>query len=377
MATIWTNSGDAHYFEPPGLFTKSLPADLAERMPRAVKDPDGRTETVYVDGKSFQRRIPTIARKKGDTGETLSEALTRPPGHATLRLRRADLDHEGIWAELIYPSTGLWNSMIEDPALIREAVKVINDWAVSEVQATSVRHVVPAQISHVDVDDAVSEVERAAGLGLKAVGLPAGPPPGVPPFNMEHWDPLWDAIEETGMVVAIHTGSTGEDPVHFHGPGAGLVNYLYASYSGMTVVAQLVSSGVLERRPGVKVIISEAGASWIPFLGDRLNEAYRQHGPWVRPKLQHLPKEILYRQVYASFQHDETAVPALTAMGFPNVVWGSDYPHVEGTYGHTQKTLHELFDGQPDDVRYRITQGAFLELFPHVGKPPLEGCDDE
>lgn len=51
-------------------------------------------------------------------------------------------------------------------------------------------------------------------------------------------------------------------------------------------------------------------------------------------------------------------------------MFGSDYPHLEGTYGHTQKTLHEIFDGVADDVRHRITIGAFLDLFPHVGEPP-------
>ena len=57
-------------------------------------------------------------------------------------------------------------------------------------------------------------------------------------------------------------------------------------------------------------------------------------------------------------------------MGYRNVMWGSDYPHLEGTFGHTQETLHELFDGLDDDVRYRITRGAFEELFPHVSSPP-------
>jgi hypothetical protein len=58
------------------------------------------------------------------------------------------------------------------------------------------------------------------------------------------------------------------------------------------------------------------------------------------------------------------------------VMWGSDYPHIEGTFGHTQKTLHELFDDLDPGVSYRIRQGAFLELFPHVGQPPLEGHED-
>jgi hypothetical protein len=108
----------------------------------------------------------------------------------------------------------------------------------------------------------------------------------------------------------------------------------------------------------------------VPFAGDRMNEGYRQHGMFVRPSLSQLPKEILYRQVYASFQHDETAPAALTAMGYRNVMWGSDYPHMEGTYGHTQKTLHELLDGTDAETSQRIRLDSFKELFPHVSDPP-------
>jgi hypothetical protein len=61
--------------------------------------------------------------------------------------------------------------------------------------------------------------------------------------------------------------------------------------------------------------------------------------------------------------------------GYPNVTWGSDYPHIEGTFGHTQKTLHELFDDEAPELSYHVRQGAFLELFPDVGKPPLEGIE--
>ena len=91
----------------------------------------------------------------------------------------------------------------------------------------------------------------------------------------------------------------------------------------------------------------------------------------MRPQLAKLPKEYLYSNVYASFQHDETAPAAMWAMGYRNVMWGSDYPHLEGTFGHTQKTLHELFDGLSPEVRERITRGSFEELFPHVSPPPV------
>jgi hypothetical protein len=95
----------------------------------------------------------------------------------------------------------------------------------------------------------------------------------------------------------------------------------------------------------------------------------------VRPKLSRPPREIVYEQVYASFQHDKSAIAACTAMGYRNVMFGSDYPHLEGTFGHTQKTLHELFDDVDQDTTYRITRGAFLDLFPGVGEPPAESSD--
>jgi hypothetical protein len=73
--------------------------------------------------------------------------------------------------------------------------------------------------------------------------------------------------------------------------------------------------------------------------------------------------------VYASFQHDESAPAANWAMGYKNVLFGSDYPHLEGTYGHTQETLQQLVDGLEPDVTQRILRGAFEELFPHVSSP--------
>ena len=94
----------------------------------------------------------------------------------------------------------------------------------------------------------------------------------------------------------------------------------------------------------------------------------------VRPTLSRDPKEILMTQVYACFQHDETAVPTMEALGYRNVMFGSDYPHMEGTFGHIQKTLEGLLaDAKPETVP-RITQGTFRELFPQV--PPVPASTD-
>ena len=142
------------------------------------------------------------------------------------------------------------------------------------------------------------------------------------------------------------------------------------TYGGQRAVTKLIAAGVLDRHPELRVLVSEGGATWGPFLADRMDEGYRQHGAAVKPTLSKPPSQYLYEQVYASFQHDSSAVKACSAMGWQNVLWGSDYPHFEGTFGHTQKTLHELFDDVDPAVSQRIRVGAFQELFPHVPPAP-------
>ncbi|HUZ10863.1 MAG TPA: amidohydrolase family protein [Acidimicrobiales bacterium] len=370
MGKIWANSGDSHFIEPAEAW-QSLPSALAERMPRSERDPDGEHETVHVDGRSFRRRLPSIAQQEFHRQSNQSE------GVRDLAVRLRDLDEEGIWGELVFPSLGMWNASFRDPLLVREAMKVSNDWVRDTIMRASPRLVPTAQVSMLSIEDAVAEVERSAALGFRAVFLPTTPPGAMEDYNRDVWDPFWRACEVAGMVVAFHIGTDPIDVaagdeigVVHRGPGGAVLNHTETTFSGQRAVMKMVASGALDRHPDLKVLVSEGGATWVPFLGDRMNESYRQHSMRVRPKLSMPPKDFLYRQVYASFQHDESAVAAMTAMGYRNVMWGSDYPHMEGTFGHTQETLHHLFDGVSDEVRYRITVGSFLDLFPEVGAPP-------
>ena len=219
-------------------------------------------------------------------------------------------------------------------------------------------------------------MQHAADLGLHVVSLPTGVPDGVDDWNRDSWEPLWAAAEEAGHGARRSTSALTRnmDVVMFRGPGGAVLNYVETTYGGQRTVIETrrrrARSTVTPRSRCSSRRVARPGC---PFVGDRMNEGYRQHGMFVRPTLSVLPKEILYRQVYASFQHDESAPAALWAMGYHNVLWGSDYPHIEGTFGHTQKTLHELFDGVAPDVSERIRCGTFEELFPHVSDPPAAG----
>jgi predicted TIM-barrel fold metal-dependent hydrolase len=138
------------------------------------------------------------------------------------------------------------------------------------------------------------------------VFLPSQTRPGEE-YALDRWEPLWAAAERAGVVLGFHIG-TGGDTVVFRGPGGAIINYMETTYPGMRVVAHLVAGGALDRHPGLRILIAEGGAAWVPAIADRMDEAYRQHGMFVRPKLSRLPSEIIGQQVYASFQHDKSAV---------------------------------------------------------------------
>jgi predicted TIM-barrel fold metal-dependent hydrolase len=370
---IWANSADSHWVEPEDLWRSSLPPAMAERMPRSVKDDDGQHETVTVDGLQIRRKLPSPKRAE------FFEASGRPPGHANVDIRLKDNDEEGIWAELVFPSLGMWNATFRDPALLKAAMRVSNDFAMSEIQSKTPRLQCTAQVSLLDVDDGIKEMEWAASVGFKSVFMTTKPHPQQKDYNYNDvWEPFWAAAEELGMVLAFHIGTdpfdftSTEIGLQFRGPGGAVLNYTETTYSGQRVATKMVACGALDRHPDLKMLIAEGGSSWIPSLGDRMNEGYRQHAMMVSPTLRSTPKELLYNQVYTSFQHDETATGTMKQFGYDKICWGSDYPHLEGTYGHTQKTLHELFDDQPEAVTKRITVDAYCELFPEVPPPPVE-----
>jgi predicted TIM-barrel fold metal-dependent hydrolase len=210
MGMIWANSGDSHFLEPEDLWQKNLPAHLAELMPRSEKDPDGKHETVHVDGQSFRRRLPNPKL------EEFREASSRPPGARDAVKRLDDLDAEGIWGEVVFPSLGMWNASFRTPEALREAIKVSNDFAHAEIMKASPRLVPTAQVSQLSIEDAVAELERTAAMGFKVVFLPTAPPAYVKDYHHDEWEPFWAACEAANMIIAFHIGS---DPVEGAGGG--------------------------------------------------------------------------------------------------------------------------------------------------------------
>ena len=251
---IWANSGDSHLVEPDDLFATSLPPALAERMPRSVKADDGRQRRPSTStGSRSSRRIPARSRRS-PTRRQRARRHERAPGANDVNLRLRDLDQEGVWAELVYPSIGIWMSSIRDPELLAAGCRAINEWAF-EFQRRSLRHVPTATIPLLTVEHAVAEVERAADIGFKAayfagraadrrglerrdvgaaVGGVRGDRPGVG-YPHRH---------RAARRVARTHGA------YYRGPGGALLNYVETTYGGQRAATKMIASRRARPPPG-------------------------------------------------------------------------------------------------------------------------------
>src|SRR4051794_15090938 len=209
---LWTNSGDSHFIEPPDLFQRRLPPELADRLPRSEKLSDTE-EIVHIDGEQIRRSLP---RPKGSTAKAMAEfraaqfTEAQAWGGRTGGVQRlAHLDDQGVWGEVVYPSLGLWYSQIRSLDLVEAAARVLNDYVAEELIEASPRLVPTATLPLQSIELSVQEVRRCAELGFHAIFFPTGPPAGMPYWNDPSWAPVWAACAEAGQVVAFHIGTNG------------------------------------------------------------------------------------------------------------------------------------------------------------------------
>ncbi|MDA8044971.1 MAG: amidohydrolase family protein, partial [Actinomycetota bacterium] len=168
--------------------------------------------------------------------------------------------------------------------------------------------------------------------------------------NHSSWSPLWAAIADTGLPIVIHQG-TGHSMYFYRGPGAGVSNLLATQSMGPRTAALLATSGVLASHPELHVVFVEFNAGWLAWTMQTLDyytEAFRRYGvtpsgkAWVSPDLPEAPSFYLRRQVHATFQDDPVALNNIGYTGAEPLLWGSDYPHEEGTYPHSREVVTRL-----------------------------------
>jgi predicted TIM-barrel fold metal-dependent hydrolase len=286
--------------------------------------------------------------------------------------RVAELESDGVVAEVIYPNTVPPFFSPSSPASAQGRVshgtdlqrrsaglRAHNRWLAEFCQDVPGRRAGVFQVMLHDIDAAVAEVRRARESGLTGGVLLPGTPPGagVPPiYHHSYYDRLWSVCEELDVPVNCHAGGagprTGDTPID------DMFFLLDLRWWDISRFRSLILGGVLDRHPGLKVVFTESGADWIPrelSKMDQLFDSMRSAGGGggiaydAKSALGGLalrPSEYWHRQCYvgATFIHPaETAIR--DKLGVDKILWGSDYPHLEASYPFSKAAVRTAFEG--------------------------------
>jgi predicted TIM-barrel fold metal-dependent hydrolase len=312
---------------------------------------------IGIENASEAKEVTDAAAAAGAEGIDALRELT-----VDLEQRFKVLRRDGIAGECIYPTTGLYVWNIEDRSVGEACCRVYNDWIHDRLESKSPRFRCAGMIPTWNVDAAIAEVRYIADLGLASAMLPLV---GKPEYNHPDWKPLWHAIEEIGFPVVMHQG-TGHDMFFYRGPGSAVSNLLATQSMAPRAVCLLATSGVLAEFPKLHFVFVETNAGWLSWVMntvDYYNESFQEYEGWIRPQLPENPSFYMARQIHSTFQVDPVAVTNLVNTGVESLLWGSDFPHAEGTFPRSRQTVLDLFGGIAIQDAAAIVAGTAVRLF--------------
>ena len=286
-------------------------------------------------------------------------------GEYDFAIRLQELDDDGIAGEVVFPQMAPFGAGLMqyrhpiEPEHNWAGIQAYNRWLAERCAENPGRHAGVAIINVEDMDLAVSEVREAHSMGLfGGVLLPGST--GEHPYyhHYERYAPLWRVCEELNMPIHTHSGWS---PDYGDVPAA---TPMYISEVDMWAhrpFAALMWSGAFERHPKLKLIFTETGCAWILEQLRTLN--FKADNPIFAHFTKNLslsPEEYFRRNCYigASFlpRHE---VGYRYDIGLDKLMWGSDYPHMEGTWPQTAERLKETFhDVDEGEVRAMLGGNA-------------------
>jgi predicted TIM-barrel fold metal-dependent hydrolase len=265
--------------------------------------------------------------------------------------RLKDMDIDQVDAEILYTDNWAGAAFYHMPdGAWLEGFRAFNSAAIDFASADPKR-LLPVYILPIaDVDEAVRELHRVAEQGARAIHLPLYPLDlGFPGYWDARYDRLWAAVSELGIPISQHVASNSyvaalreADPTPMRGVQHTIPTLLMAESIGWWIV-----TGILQRFPGLRVVMVETGLSWLPYWLQRLDRAYAKHG-WERHgMLDEKPSFYWHRQMAATFEEDELGVELRHHIGVENMLWATDYPHPDSTWPDSQDVIRTHFADVP------------------------------
>jgi predicted TIM-barrel fold metal-dependent hydrolase len=355
-------SVDTHLREPRDLYQERLPEHLRHRGARVESRPEG---DCVMMGDKLVRWIGIDAEESVPASERTYKGVRYEIGRHGQRepeARKIDLVLDDVQGEVVYGFTA-WLSE-SDREVVYEQLKVYNNWGAEAFADVRDRTCVVPMLPSWDPELSVKELtrvrktlgHRAAQIGVPYVGDVRNG------YANQAYDALWAAFVDLDMPVCAHIGSASLTSPRFRGPGSTLRDFMDTFLDSANAVLQFIAAGIFERFPKLRLVTTEGGIGWAPWMLLMMDRMWEEYGTIFNPTLSEPPSAYFLRNCLITWQDDEPGVRNLDVLG-DAVAWGSDYPHAEGTFPRSREIIARQIGHLPIERQRALCGGNAARFF--------------
>ena len=333
---------DGHVEENPITFSNEY-FDPAFRAIRPQVVPGAEEGLAYwmIDEQLFPRRVGRGCNNLGTPtsyqGKPVRHAQRKVDTLGSMELtnlseRLQIMDEEGIWLQVLYPTLFLAYPLSCNPAYVTAMCDAYNRW-LGDILAGQERL---KWVGVANLDDsaaAVRQVRESKKLG--AVGMMVLGTAGDRLLDDPSLLPFYEAVMESNLPLAVHVGwaCPAINNLYTHIYPSGVIAFSMPVLMGMV---SMMSGGILDRFPNLRVVYLEAGCLWVHFILERLHHRYQHSGKNLAnivsrtAPIQKLAPMDYVKQgnLYFSAEIEDVLLPqVLELVGDGQILFGSDMPH--------------------------------------------------
>jgi uncharacterized protein len=238
-------------------------------------------------------------------------------------------DEHGISMAVLYPTAGLALGMIQLPAWASALAQGYNDWLHDRFLTQTPRLKGVALLAPQDPAAAAAELRRCVKeLGFVGGLLPSVTNNRVPLYGTSGFHVLYDEAQRLDVPLAIHGGISSN--LGLDRAGSFLEAHMLEHPFGLFLqLTNMMFQGVFQAFPRLRVAYLEAGAGWVPFMMDRMEEDYEKFGARLAPQLKSPPSRFFKSgNIFVTMEVEERTAPYIAELFHPDaIMWASDFPH--------------------------------------------------
>jgi len=347
-------SADDHISLSEDIFFERAPGALKERVPR-IWYQDG----AWTIGSGEKAFLP-----KEFTGVLMQ--YDPLPGSSTgaLDARLAQLEADGVTKELAFPNALLALMGYPDAEIREVCFRIYNEYLAELQERSGGRFYGVGLINWWDAAGARRTLGEMKTLGITTFWLPLKPGNGADgkpiDYNSPAMAPMWEAVEEVGLPVSHHIG---EAPLSAPcASNAYAVSMVHNAAPFREMFARYVCGGLLDRHKGLRVGWFEGGINWVPAAIQDAQHMYASFAHMLDVEVEHDAQYYWDNNMYSSFMLDPLGLDLIDRIGADRVMWSSDFPHNESTFGYSERSLAAVVDAVGPEKATTIVSRNVLDF---------------